>query len=311
MSLPSSKSHSASQYATTAAAAQHAARGDGNIAQHASGMQCRPAGQVERFCQESFDIQHERYNTSSSGEALIKGGDLLRQIFFMYRLPRLQAVAAGAAGPAGWTKLAPNNIADLYAAGHINKEQVEAVDDSGILGGYSQTAEFALLKSARLNVGSHIVSETSGQLELLRAKMLGRREEGLLDFHRFADRRHSASADHERILPLDFFGSESHGTAVVLAASQFTQFRVQATFHDLSAAVWVKSSDYDVYASSAAPEIHLGTVQSYLPPAFSEKLRAESFHELITQQTAFQESCLLYTSPSPRDKRQSRMPSSA
>jgi len=79
----------------------------------------------------------------------------------------------------------------------------------------------------------------------------------------------------------------------VLAASQFTQFRVQATFHDLSAAVWVKSSDYDLYASSAAPEIHLGTVQSYLPPAFSEKLRAESFHELITQQTAFQESITL------------------
>ena len=42
-----------------------------------------------------------------------------------------------------------------------------------------------------------------------------------------------------------------------------------------------------------------------------ERQEAQRFRALLTEQQNYIKICLLYTSPSPRDKRQSRMPSSA
>ena len=105
--------------------------------------------------------------------------------------------------------------------------------------------------------------------------------------NRFADKR--STGEHRRILPLDLWGNGIHKTAIVLSAAAFTQFRISLSFNALESAVWKKSGDYDVYASAAAPTIFLGSVQSYLPPQFAEKLRTQEFHELITQTTVYSE----------------------
>ena len=45
--------------------------------------------------------------------------------------------------------------------------------------------------------------------------------------------------------------------------------------------------------------------------SINEKLRSQQNDELFTAILTLENTCLLYTSPSPRDMRRSRMPSSA
>ena len=58
---------------------------------------------------------------------------------------------------------------------------------------------------------------------------------------------------------------------------------------------------------SSYTTIKVGGVAEY----FAEPRNLEEFSYLIKWANLNKQSCLLYTSPSPRDKRQSRMPSSA
>ena len=280
------KQGSASVYGNVAAAASVA---PGTLAHASQGQQCRPSGIHSRFCNHGKDVNYDIYNLSSSGESLTKYGDLLDEVFVLYEMPRLTTVAAGAAAPAGFPYKLDNvaNVATLYQSGHIGKDQVEAIDQGGLTHGYSRKAEYVLLKNARFSIGSHQVTETSGQLEIFKQKCFKEMGEGQRDFMRFSDKR--STGDHLRILPLDLWGNQVHKTAIVLSAAAFTQFRISLSFNALESAVWKKSGDYDVYASAAQPTVFLGSVQSYLPPQFAEKLRTQEFHELITQTTVYSE----------------------
>ena len=75
---------------------------------------------------------------------------------------------------------------------------------------------------------------------------------------------------------------------------------------------WLSVFDrvYETRSVSRAAE-HLGIAQATASIALN-KLRAHFDDKLFTRTpSGMQPTCLLYTSPSPRDKRQSRMPSSA
>ena len=70
------------------------------------------------------------------------------------------------------------------------------------------------------------------------------------------------------------------------------------------------------FASAEMPSIHVGAMYEYLLPDQGALLRrvrnsGDATAFVRVQVTEVRYTCLLYTSPSPRDKRQYRMPSSA
>ena len=72
---------------------------------------------------------------------------------------------------------------------------------------------------------------------------------------------------------------------------------------ELASALAKHLHDYSVFAT---PEDNLKILQQYL-----EKITPQTCQQAFKKAWAEENTCLLYTSPSPRDKRQSRMPSSA
>ena len=83
-----------------------------------------------------------------------------------------------------------------------------------------------------------------------------------------------------------------------------------AAFLDSLAAAGFKSdvSDQELVEKCLAPRLERGNV----PLRAGDRIEANGVEfKVIDVDTALTASCLLYTSPSPRDKRQSRMPSSA
>ena len=75
----------------------------------------------------------------------------------------------------------------------------------------------------------------------------------------------------------------------------------------------LSQSDEDVYTLFTGDPGEMEALQSRGPvPWFaSSDLKIRFWRPLSVMTLALDRSCLLYTSPSPRDKRQSRMPSSA
>ena len=72
-------------------------------------------------------------------------------------------------------------------------------------------------------------------------------------------------------------------------------------------------SAYEVLHETACYPSMSTTARSYLEIHMSaDAMTLDEFYTLMTDSEATKKiTCLLYTSPSPRDKRQSRMPSSA
>ena len=78
--------------------------------------------------------------------------------------------------------------------------------------------------------------------------------------------------------------------------------------------MWKKDSkiDPDLYCeeSTKIPQLHLRYMEFMNTYTLMKKEREIEMRKLLREKWLYY-NCLLYTSPSPRDKRQSRMPSSA
>ena len=103
-----------------------------------------------------------------------------------------------------------------------------------------------------------------------------------------------------------------------LQGAAITSVKIKGVVHEFSTIPGVKEDLTDILLNlkTVAVKVHsTGLKKMYLKSSGSGELRAGNFEtdsetEIMNPDQLIM-TCLLYTSPSPRDKRQSRMPSSA
>ena len=105
----------------------------------------------------------------------------------------------------------------------------------------------------------------------------------------------------------------TRGTVVLdIIATNFNENMKVSTFYPLESEDGSRKSDHlSVIAKAAIPHCHHYTVETRQVRKYTAEAEAAFGASLASVDWSLIESCLLYTSPSPRDLSTSRMPSSA